>query len=172
MTGTDAVRHLADALQRWHAQASEADRDTDPALNDPAPYAQIRLATDASGRPGAILTEITLTERQADDFASCLTGPGAYATSAPWALAEWLRTGRYAQPEDATCWFIACDADGQPEGQVPLDGNGVDGLTKQFSTHQAWMAGEQFLRRECPFQEGSRVRSAYPCQRVCQRDGC
>jgi hypothetical protein len=158
MTKKDAAQRLAEALERWHAQAREADTGTNPVLNDPAPYAQIRLATDASSRPGAMLTKITLTARHADDLASCLTMPGASATSAPWALAEWLQTTRYAQPQNAACWFIACNAAGQPERQVPLDSDGTEGLARQMGIHQVWMAGEQFLRRECPFQEGSRVK--------------
>jgi len=153
-----ALTSLTAALQDWHAQARKGDVGSDPAINDPAPYALVRIAADSDARPGAVLAEIVLTERHAQDLASCLTSPTAFASCNPAALASWLASGWYARPETALCWFVACDADGTPEGCVPLDEAGAYGVAEQLGVHAIWLACEQACRKNLAIGESAHVR--------------
>jgi hypothetical protein len=147
---------LISELRRWHAQAKKADAGTDLALNDPAPYARVRIADDDGGRPGTVLAEVVLTARHADDLASCLTSPTAFASADPAALASWLGRLAWAHTSPA-CWFVTCDAAGEVEGSVPLDAPGVSVLADRLSLHQTWLFAEQIARAATAISEGARV---------------
>jgi hypothetical protein len=154
---------LAQSLVDWSDQAKRCDLGTDPALNDPAPYAHLRVVSGGA-RGGVDLAAITVTNRQAVNLAAGFNGRfGGTPTASPKSLAAWLGCEFYDPAAPATCRVVVCDITGRIAGTVGLSTRRAAQLAEQLRQHIRWLEHERLLSHtDCPFPEGSRVRVERP----------
>lgn len=155
---SDEFQYLTDRLAGFRDSIRKGDKDTDPALNDPAPYAEIRLVENGTADP---LIEYTLTAWHADSLAPALAGSslGGSATQSPDALAQWTRS-TYWRPEKEADGYIEFSTPGRTEShRVWLSNDSAYELGRTMDDVGAWVAGEQFLTgREAAYHHKDSVR--------------